>query len=231
MPRAVAIVPFRDPRDAKQRLRQTLNDLDRWDLASAMLTDVLSALSSLRGLEVLVAAGTAAAGDVADRLGVPWMRDPSCEDMELNRAVAHARHRLGPSVDTLVVMADLPSLSPVEVQAILDREADVAIAPSADGGTSALLTRSGRPLPPLYGPSSAGRHRYAALSRGYVVECLTLPGCILDVDTGRDLDRATASLLGRRTRSVIDRLPSSAPTESRNAPADPHRRSEFAACR
>jgi 2-phospho-L-lactate/phosphoenolpyruvate guanylyltransferase len=231
MPRTVAIVPFRDPRDGKQRLRKTLNDLDRWDLAGAMLTDVLSALSSLRGMEVLIAAGTAEAGDVADRLGVPWMRDPSGEDMDLNRAVGHARHRLGPSVDTLVVMADLPSLRPSEIRAILDREADVVIAPSADGGTSALLARSGRPLPPLFGPGSAGRHRYAALSRGYVVECLTLPGCLLDVDTARDLDRAPTSLLGRRTRSVMGRLPSGATTASRDVPVDSHRRSGVATCR
>ena len=68
-----AVVPVKNLENAKQRLAGVLGAAERHDLFRAMLEDVLSALSSCRGLGgVLMVTRDAEAKALAQRYGVGW---------------------------------------------------------------------------------------------------------------------------------------------------------------
>jgi 2-phospho-L-lactate guanylyltransferase (CobY/MobA/RfbA family) len=81
----------------------------------------------------------------------------------------------------------------------------VALAPSRDGGTSALLRRPRDVIPARFGRDSAKRHREAAATAGAPLVELALPSLAIDVDLSEDaraiLARAT---LGVRTRALLE---------------------------
>lgn len=110
----------------------------------------------------------------------------------------------GGARSTAVLLGDLPSLRPVELDAALAAAArhDRAFVPDAEGsGTALIVARAGVPHAPGFGPDSAARHRAA----GYVE--LSLPagsGLRRDVDTLEQLEAAASLVLGPRTRALLD---------------------------
>ena len=104
-------------------------------------------MAALRGADVrvVVAAGGASAASAASALAADVVVDgPGVRS--LDDAIEHARRSVAPTTELLVVQADLPGLTPDDVRAVVAADAPVVVAPTADGGTSALLRR----------PSSAG---------------------------------------------------------------------------
>jgi 2-phospho-L-lactate guanylyltransferase len=100
----------------------------------------------------------------------------------------------------LVVHADLPLLRPADLEEMADvlEAGDDPIAPSSDGGTSAIGGRA--PLALAYGPGSFRRHLARLASPRVVVR----PGLTLDVDTPGDLQSARRHPAGAWLRGVLD---------------------------
>lgn len=100
----------------------------------------------------------------------------------------------------LVVHADLPLLRPADLEDLVGalEAGDDPIAPSSDGGTSAIGGRSALPL--AYGPGSFHRHLARLASPRVVVR----PGLVLDVDTPLDLATARRHPSGAWLRGVSD---------------------------
>jgi 2-phospho-L-lactate guanylyltransferase len=102
----------------------------------------------------------------------------------------------------LVLPADLPAISPAEVDALIDgaataRRTDaplVALVTDQHGtGTNALLLSPPSVIDPLFGSASHDLHRAAAAAAG--ASFLELDGPLaLDVDTVDDLVKAEAAL-------------------------------------
>ena len=178
------VVPFRGE-DGKSRLPAEI----RSPLALAMLGDVLEACIEVGPATLVTNDETARA--LAVELGAGIHDDPGGGQ---GAAVAAALAALeGP---VLVVNADLPSVTPEELEALL--EAAPALVEAADGTTNALSLPDPAGFAPLYGPGSAARFR--AHLPGIAV--VALPGLADDVDTLADLER----LLGRvgpRTRAAL----------------------------
>ena len=133
-----AIVPFKKE-GAKSRLSRLLTRAEREELALRMLNDVLVALSRSEVDEVEILT----TGD-ADEL---------MEEQELKKAVTEVRsdsrglnEALNAAIaeqeqPVLILMADIPLVTPESINKMIERTEDVVVAPGRKGGTNALLLR------------------------------------------------------------------------------------------
>jgi 2-phospho-L-lactate guanylyltransferase len=204
-----AVVPVKALGSAKSRLRRELGPEAVERLVLAMLGDVLDAL---RGVPALgrVAVVTPDA-DVAAAVGAEALLRP---DPGLNAAVDNASAELAPNADdgVLVVLGDVAGVRPDDIERLLGaaQRPGVAIAPSNDGGTSALLRVPRDAIPAGFGPGSAKVHRELAARAGVRFREIALPSLAIDVDERADLDALRESAhVGTRTRAFLDALAAS----------------------
>lgn len=187
-----AVVPVKLFSRTKRRLISLLSWHEREALAHAMLEDVLFALThapSPAGVAVITGDATAAA--VAHAAGALVIAD--AENAGTTAAVmAAARHleKMGRE-GMLVIPADVPLITPADVEAIL---AAHRIAPSVtlvpagnDGGTNALACSPLQAVPFSFGEDSFRRHREAARARGIEPTILRLERVGHDIDRPSDL--------------------------------------------
>jgi 2-phospho-L-lactate/phosphoenolpyruvate guanylyltransferase len=198
-----AIVPLRT--GGKTRLSPALAGSERADLATAMLSDVATALRAAGIDRIVVAAQGPSALASADALGLEALPDPG-EAQGLDHALRRAAGRLGPVRCLLVVAADLPRLTGPDVQQVLACEAPVVVAPTRDGGTGGLLRRPSDAIATAYGPGSAAAHVRLATDAGIAADRVGAPGFADDVDTPADLERLQHGPLGAATSRVLARL-------------------------
>lgn len=184
----LVVVPLRA---GKSRLADALDAPSRSGLRAAMLADVAAALRGAGLAEIVVAAGDEESATMASDLGLEVHRDPP-STRDLNDAIDAAASLVGPDADVLVVTADLPGLSVADVEAVLRASGPVVLAPTADGGTGALLRRPRSVLRTAYGWESAARHAARCLDAGIRPVVLDLPGCRVDLDTPEDLEALTS---------------------------------------
>lgn len=214
--RVVAVVPVKGLGAAKSRLAGALGPDERAALTLRTMRGVLDALDvpeiAARLVVspdpvVLAAARAVGAGGLRQRSGVEGNGRGGGRDDGLNRALDEARRHLtaNGAGAMLVVLGDLPLLSPADVRAMLalaDEDGDEGTASSAtvvlapdrrEAGTNALLLRPLTGLPFAFGAGSLARHRAAA--RGLRLRLYRAPGTALDLDTPDDLSalRAVAS--------------------------------------
>ena len=219
-----AVVPVKDARVGKSRLAGVLADDARADLVREMAAATVGALlgsSRVAGV-VLVTPDV----PLARRLAGPdvvVVGDPGPPPGDaapgphagLDAAVlAGARHALAvaPGAPVVVVLGDLPSLTPTDVDAVL---ADAArwprahVADAAGTGTTVLTATWPWSVRPSFGPGSSARHAAA----GHVL--LDVPptsGARHDVDVAADLDPSWRAGAG-----TVWRVDATASNSSQNA--------------
>jgi len=95
----------------------------------------------------------------------------------------------------LVVLGDVAGVRAEDLERLVDAapERGVALAPSRDGGSSAVLRRPHDVIPSRFGPQSAARHREAATAAGVAYREVALPSLAVDVDHPEDLEAVLAS--------------------------------------
>ncbi len=202
-----ALVPVGAADGAKSRLRPALGDATR-RIVLAMLGDVLEVLLSVPGLGPVVAVTPAAAvAEAARTVGAGARGRP---DPGLNAAVDAAAEALArDAASVLVVLGDVPGLRAAEIETLLEAAParGVALAPSRDGGSSALVRSPPDVIAGGYGPDSAARHRRLCEQAGVVWRECPLPSLALDVDDAGDLDQLLASdAPAPRTRAALREL-------------------------
>jgi 2-phospho-L-lactate guanylyltransferase len=204
-----AVVPARALSDAKSRLRRGLPQAAVERLCLAMLGDVVEALARVPGIaRVVVVTPDAALAAAARAAGAEaWLRP----DPGLNAAIeaAAARAAPGPEDGVLVVLGDVAGARPEELARLLAAlpGRGVALAPSRDGGTCALLRVPRDVIAAGFGPDSARVHRERAARAGVACVELALPSLAIDVDEPEDLAALQASGGGgARTRALLPEL-------------------------
>lgn len=204
-----AVVPVKTLPSAKSRLLPWLDRASVERLAIAMLGDVLETLQQVRQLDrIAVATPDPRLADVARKAGAEVL---STSVDGLNPAVEAACAVLAPTADdaALVVLGDVAGAQAVDIEALLGAVAQhgVALAPSNDGGTSALLRAPRDIIPAAFGPDSARAHRELAASAGAAFEAIALPSLAIDIDEREDLEKfASSGPTGRRTRALLREL-------------------------
>ncbi len=183
-----AVVPLKRFADAKRRLAGVLDPESRRRLSTAMLRDVLAALTATPGVDRIVLATSEPSAAV---FGCPIIDDGGGD---LNVAIARAAAALEAAevARMLVIAADIPLAAPAEIARALaaGTAAPVVIVPDARGlGTNALLLSPPRAMDPCFGTDSRARHTAAARNLGLASTELRLPGLGFDVDEPEDLAR------------------------------------------
>ncbi|KKK77602.1 hypothetical protein LCGC14_2851940, partial [marine sediment metagenome] len=187
-----AILPVKRFEDAKERLKPDLGAGSRSALASAMFSDVLSALGHTGSLDtvVLVSSESGVRDLVVGRdltlIGdLPEKGQSHATRSGLARAAALGYER------ALLVPGDCPLIDPAELDELIVElfagRLDVVIVPDRhQQGTNGLLLSPAGSFEPQFGPDSLRRHVEQAKSRGLRYAVRELPSLALDIDTGED---------------------------------------------
>lgn len=188
----VAVVPLKALDQAKSRLAGHLGERRRRELTSWMFLRVVAACraSGVRG--ILVVAGDEAAGGLARQMGVEVVVEAT---PGLDAAMAAADRATAGAPASLVVAADLPLARGTDLDAVCragEHGPCVAVAPTRDGGTGALLRRPPDVITPAYGPDSAAAHLQAAARAGVRAVRVDVASLAWDIDTAEHLRHAGA---------------------------------------
>ena len=204
-----AVVPVKTLAETKSRLSPYLGRGGVERLTVAMLSDVLEALLGAQGLDrvAVVTPDTNVARAARDAGAEALLR----EDPSLNAAIDAAAGELSPGNDDalLVVLGDVAGIETSDVDTLLDSAPaiGVALAPSSDGGTAALLRSPAGVIGSAFGANSAKRHRERAEAAGVPFLEVRLDSLSLDLDELEDLDRFLAREGGGpRTRELLREL-------------------------
>jgi 2-phospho-L-lactate guanylyltransferase len=204
-----AVVPVKSLSSGKSRLLPWLGRPSVERLAIAMLGDVLETLQRVRGLDrIAVATPDPRLAAVARSAGAEVL---SASVTGLNPAVEDACALLAPTADdaALVVLGDVAGAQAEDVEALLEARSQrgVTLAPSNDGGTSALLRSPRDIISAAFGPDSARAHRDLAAIAGVAFESLALPSLAIDIDEPKDLEEFAGTIsAGSRTRALLREL-------------------------
>ncbi len=204
-----AIVPVKALASSKSRLIPALDRASVERLSIAMLQDVIDALVSVAALDrvAVVTPDPEVAAIVRATRAEVLLRDV----VGLNASIDDASATLAPGPDdaTLVVLGDVAGARSDELAKLIDACAPrgVALAPSSDGGTSALVRRPADVIAAGFGANSAAVHQGLA-SRAGVPFCeVALPSLAIDIDEREDLvNFARCASAGTRTRALLAEL-------------------------
>ena len=218
----IALIPVKRLEDSKSRLLPQLPDARRQALTLAMLEDLIESLSRTPGIDRI--AVTTPDPLVAERAADAGAEILMREVPGLNAALEDGRERLmqeeaGDSVADrvndgfMIVLGDVPGARPRDFSKLLEAAAGSAdsgvwLAPSSDGGTSALLQRPATAIPCCFGRNSARRHREAAAEAGVPFFEIELASLSIDLDHPEDLIAFLKTKSGgRRTRALLEENP------------------------
>lgn len=191
-----AVLPVKDPRQAKQRLSGLLSPARREALARLMFEEMFARILAARGFaRVLVATSDA---QIAARAGAhgALVIEESEQHSHSRSADAAAAMAAGLGASAVVLLPiDVPTATAAEIDSLAAAAGEgIAIVPSGDGtGTNALVRTPPTAIESRFGPNSFQAHLQQARAKGLPVRVLHPPGIVFDVDTPEDVKE----LLGR----------------------------------
>lgn len=189
-----AVLPVKDPAQAKRRLAPLFTAGERARLAWLLYRRTLSILLSAGRLDkVVVVSSDKGVLDHARREGAEVIVEPAQRSHSGSADAAVAQCLAMGAARTLLLPIDVPLLRAVDVEQVLGSsggsgDAEVVIVPSADGtGTNALLLSPPGAISCRFGPGSFGAHRLEAVRRGIAVTVASPSGLTFDLDQAEDV--------------------------------------------
>jgi 2-phospho-L-lactate guanylyltransferase len=183
------LLPVKDFRNAKQRLASALDTGSRANLARAMLSDVLEALSQAAAPNrVVVFTASDEVERMAHDVGFDVVLESAVDGH--SAAVNSMVERLSAtSTQILSIAGDLPKLRAEEIDFVMNNAIEpITILPSRDGtGTNGVLFLPPASIRMEYGEGSFGRHMSKVAAEGHRAQVLNIPGIAFDIDTPEDL--------------------------------------------
>jgi len=192
-----ALLPVKDPKNAKQRLASLLSAEQRERLVRALSEEVLLQLMAVKGLDRVVVASS---DPETLLLAAAAKATPMQEHAQISHSdsVDQATQQLMKwgATSLLLVPVDVPLVRTAEMEELLVAAAgltapSLVIVPNGEGtGTNAMLRTPPDLITSRYGPNSLAQHLEQARAAGAAVRVLNPPGLVHDVDTpeeARDL--------------------------------------------
>ncbi|MGD2103363.1 MAG: hypothetical protein PVG83_14120 [Acidimicrobiia bacterium] len=189
----VGIIPVKSFRFGNQRLASTLAENHRIGLGQALAGHV-GETAERAGLLPLFVTGDGEVLEWATSVGFPSVPDPGA-GLDTAAAVG-VEWAAATGSRWIVIHSDLPLLEVDELRE-LEGSGPVAIAPSSDGGTSAIAADV--PVQFSFGRGSFHRH----LSRLVDAKVIASTGLLHDVDTASDLRSVLYHPRGAWLREVV----------------------------
>jgi 2-phospho-L-lactate guanylyltransferase len=185
-----AVLPVKNPQNAKQRLQGFLSASERETLARILFKQTLRALCQAKGIDqVAVATNDWEVAEQARRSGslVFPEKEQLSHSASADAACLQAM-KLG-ATTVLLVPIDVPLATPADFsQLSAAARPGVILVPSADGtGTNALARTPPDVIESRFGPGSCVTHLDQARSKGVHAEVLRLRGLMFDIDTPEDV--------------------------------------------
>jgi 2-phospho-L-lactate/phosphoenolpyruvate guanylyltransferase len=203
------LLPVKNLAKAKQRLASVLDQAARTELAQAMLTDVVAAIASFAGDEVVLVTSDPFALELAGRYRFEVIRDEAnvseTDAVEIATRVCEARG----STSTLVIPGDIPLIDASDIRAIYEASPKTgsALVPSTDKrGTNAVLRRPASLFALRFGNNSFMPHLAAAIATNKSCVVLSLPRIGLDIDTPEDLYQLAQAQGEKRSQALARQL-------------------------
>lgn len=190
-----AVVPLKRLEQAKARLANVLSADERRALMLAMARDVLTTLSRSQMLAgILLVSRTPEADALAQSFGTERFAESPNADLSgsLTQAGDYLKRQFAAG-GVMVVPADVPLITPAEVDALLAQHtaagpAAVTVVPDNDNlGTNCLLCSPPNCIDYLFDGRSFRPHLEAAERRGITPRVAPSTGFALDIDTPQDL--------------------------------------------
>lgn len=200
-----ALVPFKGAVGAKRRLHPVLNETEREQLVTAMLRDVLSALTRSKALAgVLLVSRDPLAQNLASEFGTDVFADQS---NDLSGAVVEASAHLQAhhaASGTLFVPGDVPLIDSADVDAVLEGHHQVTLVPDAnDIGTNAAASTPPNAFEYLFDGKSFKPHIAAAKRAGIDARVVRNQAFGLDIDTVAELTALAKLASSTRTGAFL----------------------------
>jgi 2-phospho-L-lactate guanylyltransferase len=200
-----AVVPVKALEKSKTRLSSILHPKERAQLTMAMLMDVLSALRKSSIIDsIMVVSTDRNVLRLGQQLGINSLRETPKRGLNgaINQVIGRCKWE---NSAVLVVHADLPLLTPREVDTFL-REAQgcsVTIGPSKDEiGTNAMVLNPARVIRPAFGKESYKRHISILHRKKLHFKVQSSQGFGFDIDEPEDL----LELMNHKTRNNTARF-------------------------
>ena len=189
-----AVVALKSSAEAKGRLSDVLTVEQRVRLARLMFDNVISALHHARSIDNIAVITPETPEALTLEPGITLLKDPGGD---LNDAFSHAAQLLTQRgvKELLVLPADLPLLSGVEIDELIrrGRQSGLAIAPDKQGlGTNAVFVTLPTAFRFHFGIRSFFKHQAEAAAHGIDAQLVALPGLAFDIDEPQDLDMLLA---------------------------------------
>jgi 2-phospho-L-lactate guanylyltransferase len=182
-----AVIPVKRLSEAKSRLATQLSTRERAMLVTGLLRRTIRVLHDVEAIE-RIAVATEERNLVECYDVVDWLPDLG----GLNPSLSHAaRWAAGIQAQSLLMLpCDLPFLNTSDIHALLacgTAGRNIAIAPTRDGGTGAMLLSPPQVIAPAFGVNSFERHIEEAHAARIAVTTVPRPGFARDLDTTEDL--------------------------------------------
>jgi len=194
-----AIVPVKPLQRGKSRLAEVLTQEERLDLNRRLLAHTMDTLTAIPDIEhILVVSRDQAALSLAREYGARTVQEHGAPQLNIALARATIVARTYATRGVLILPADLPLITPEDIQTLLSRAVDppvVVIAPDRHRqGTNALLVCPAGVIEYEFGPGSFERHCASARQAGAHLEICELPSLALDMDLPEDLELVSEAL-------------------------------------
>jgi 2-phospho-L-lactate guanylyltransferase len=185
-----AVLPVKNPQNAKQRLKGFLAGEQRETLARLLFRQTLAALCQAEGIDrVAVVTSDVEAAEHARCSGALVFEETEQVSHSASADAACLRAmELGAST-VLLVPIDVPTATPADFsQLAAAARPGLIVVPSSDGaGTNALVRTPPDCIQSRFGPGSFRAHLDQALSKGFHAGVLRIPGLMFDIDTPEDV--------------------------------------------
>jgi 2-phospho-L-lactate guanylyltransferase len=204
-----ALIPAKSLDEAKGRLAGLLSEDERRQLALAMLEDIVRTLQAVRRVDsISIVSPDAEVLGKAKELGATPIEEPSTV-RGINQALAHAAEAISDADTLLVVLADVPAVTPDEIDAVIDAipsGKSLVICPSAAKGTSALALRPPGTIRFRFGPNSFSDHKREALASGLSMKVVRFDSMSNDIDEPDNLRELLAHPADTATHRLLAQM-------------------------
>ncbi len=201
-----ALVPIKQLKQSKQRLKRVLAPGEREGLTLAMARDVLRALQGVSTLEGIVLVSRCPSASVLSReFGTALFAESSGADLsaavtEASEYVAARYHARG----TMIIPGDVPLATTADFEALLVNHEQVTLVSDRGGeGTNAMLCSPANAVSYHFGHGSWTKHLESSHAAGLTPRVVRNARLAHDIDEPADLQRILAAMPPSCTREYL----------------------------